>query len=94
MRLRAQTYRQAIGSTGAQQLILYLLMGSILRSGVFVEICLFAALAFWVGVISIWLRRRRFPTKMDLLFIEAGFLPILVIAFFLAYFIWKARGVL
>ncbi len=94
MRFRAQTYGQAIGSAGAQQLIILLLAGAILDGGVFLQLCIFAAVAFWIGVAVIWLRRRTTPTKLDLLVIEAGYLGLCVISFFLSYWIWSRRGVL
>ena len=94
MRIRAQTYAQALGSTGAQQLIILLLATMVLDGGVLLEVCLFAAGAFWAGVALIWFRRRGSPTKLDLLVVEAGYVPLCVLAFFLSYWIWSKRGVL
>jgi hypothetical protein len=94
VRLRAQTYRQAIGSSAAQQLIILLLAGGILDGGVILELCIFAAVAFWIGVAVIWFRRRSNPTRLDLLAIEAGYVVLCVISFFLSYWIWSRRGVL
>jgi hypothetical protein len=94
MRFRANTYRQALGSTGAQHIIILLLAALLPDSGTLFEVCAFAALAFWVGVGFIWLRRRLEPTSTDLLFIEAGFVPLYVLACLLSFWIWHKRGVL
>jgi len=94
MRYRAETYNQALGSTGAQQLIVFLLVALILDGGVFLEVCAVAAFAFWIGVGFIWFRRRSKPTTADLLVIEAGFIPVCAISFLFSYWIWRWRGVL
>jgi hypothetical protein len=94
MKFRAQTYRQALGSTGVQQMTVFLLASLILDGGVLLEVCAFAALAFWIAVGFIWFRRRLKPTSADLVVIEAGFVPLCVIAFLLAFGIWRWRGVL
>ncbi len=94
MKLRAQTYRQAIGSTVAQQTIVLLLAGMILDGEVILEMCGFAAVAFWIGVGLIWFRRRSKPTQIDILVIEAGYIVLCVISFFLSFRIWTMRGVL
>jgi hypothetical protein len=94
MKVRATTYRQALGSTGAQQLIIFLLAALVLDGGVLLEVFGFAALAFWTGFAFIWFRRRSKPTSTDLLIIEASFVPLFVIACVLSFWIWQKRGVL
>ena len=94
MKLRAQTYGQALGSAGAQQAIIFLLAVAILDGGVCFQVCIFAAAAFWIGVALLWFRRGSAPTKLDLLFIEAAFVPLCLVAFFVSYWIWNRRGVL
>lgn len=94
MKLRAHTYGQALGSAGAQQVVLFLLAAAILDGGVCFQVCMFAAAAFWIGVAVLWFRRRSAPTKLDLLFIEASFVPLCLVAFLLSYWIWTRRGVL
>ena len=94
VRIRAQTYRQAFGSAGAQQLIIFLVAAMILDGGLLLEVCLFAAASFWVGAAVIWFRRRGTPTTLDLLLIEAGNVPLCVLGFFLSYWIWSRRGAL
>lgn len=94
MRIRAQTFRQALGSTGAQQLLVLVLAAANLDGGLLLEVCLFAAAAFWTGVGLIWLRRRGSPTTLDLLLIEAGYVPLCIVAFALSYWIWSRRGLI
>jgi hypothetical protein len=94
MRIRAETFKQALASAGAQQIILLLLASAILDGGVVLQVCVFGFAAFWVGVAIIYARRRLVLTKLDLLLVEAGTVPLSVISFFLSYFIWNRRGVL
>jgi hypothetical protein len=94
MKLRAETFKQALASAWAQQIVLLLLASSILDGGVVQQVCLFGFAAFWVGVAIIRLRRGSMVTKLDLLLIEAGSVPLCVVSFFLAYFIWNLREVL
>ena len=75
-------------------MIILLLAGAILDGGVILQLCLFAAVAFWIGVAVIWFRRRSTPTKLDLLVIEAGYLALCVVSFFLSFWVWNRRGVL
>ena len=66
----------------------------ILDGGVIRQVCLFAFGAFWVGVAIIWFRRGPALTKLDLLIVEAGTVPLCVASFFLTYGIWNLRGAL
>ena len=49
-------------------------------------------LAFWGGVAVLIFRHPQTPTKTDLLFISFGYLPIIVLAFFMSVGVWKLRG--
>lgn len=94
MKIRAETFKEALASAGAQQLILLLLASAILDGGVLLQLCAFAFAAFWIGVAIIRFRRGSTLTKLDLLIIEAGSVPLCVISFFLSYLIWNLRGAL
>jgi len=83
-------YRRVIRSALTQQAFILVLAGMILDGGVVAEICLFAAVAFWVGVALIRFRRP-VPTKVDLVLIEGGYIVLCLISFFLAQWIWRLR---
>ena len=85
LRLRAQTFGQAVGSSIAQQLIILLLAGAILDRGLIFELCGFAAVAFWIGVAVIWFRRHSSPSWLDLLVIEAGYVVLCVVSYLPSY---------
>ncbi|HUS35893.1 MAG TPA: hypothetical protein VM680_11130 [Verrucomicrobiae bacterium] len=94
MQMRAGNLRNAVGSAVCQQLIVFSIALALLDGGVIAQICAFAAVAFWMGVAIIYFRHRGTLSKVDLLFIEAGTVPLIVAAGFLAFAIWRARGVL
>jgi hypothetical protein len=94
MRIRAKVLKQALASAGAQQIILLLLASAVLDGGVVLQKFAFGCAAFWIGVGIIRLRRGSIPTKVDLLLIEAGTIPLCVLSFFLCNFIWSHRGIL
>ena len=93
MRIRAETYGQAIGSALAQQLVVFLLAAVLIEWGVVLQVFAFSMAAFWAGTLMIWARRRVNPTKLDLYLIEGGSIPLCVLAYFLSAFIWSVRGV-
>jgi len=92
MLIIAKTYSQAVKSAVIQQGILLVLTAMILDGGVIFQVCLYAAIAFWVGFTMIWIRNRRSPKPLDLLLIEAGYPVLCVVAFFLYSFIWARIG--
>lgn len=94
MEFRARTLRKAIGSALCQQIVIFTLAAMILDGGVVAEVCVFAILAFWVGVAVMYFRRQGAFTKLDLLFVEAATVPLTVAAVFLSVAIWRARGVM
>lgn len=49
-------------------------------------------IAFWAGaIIPLW-RRRLKPTKMDLLLVRVGYLPLIIITTLLTHEVWSVRG--
>jgi hypothetical protein len=61
--------------------------------GQLAQICGIALVAFWGGAAVLVWRHRESPTRMDLWLIRYGYLPLIVITFFLAAWIWYLRGV-
>ena len=74
------------------QLILGLLSYLILDGGTIARICGIALVAFWGGATVLIWRHPQSPTRMDIVLIRFGFLPLSVVAYFLVPFIWHLRG--
>ena len=75
------------------QIVLGILSLLVLDGGDCARICGIALVAFWGGAtILIW-RRPQSPTKTDIQLIRFGYLPAVVLAFFLTNLIWHLRGV-
>jgi hypothetical protein len=88
------SYRAAIWVSIPQQAIVILLSIMTLDFGQTRQICGMAFLAFWAGTGIIMFSRPLTPSRLDLLFIRFGFVPLFIVAIFLALFIWRMRGVL
>jgi len=89
----ATSYADAAQSALAQQVIILFLAIGILDGGDILNICLIAFVAFWVGAGLIWRRRPKTPTKLDLMVIQAGYLPLCILSFLLVLWSWKLRGI-
>jgi hypothetical protein len=75
------------------QLVLGLLSLLILDGGRVAQMCGIALAAFWSGAVVLIWRHPQSPSRLDLELIRFGYLPVAVIAFFLAGWIWHLRGV-
>ena len=51
----------------------------------------YAVVAFWLGALLIVFRRRE-PTRGDVLVVKWGFVPLLLLACYVAGVVWRARG--
>jgi len=87
------SYRSLIFEAAALQALLGLLSMLILDGGTTARICGIALVAFWGGVAVLIWRRPQSPKKMDIDLIRFGYLPVVVLAYFLVHFIWSVRGV-
>src|SRR5689334_1079753 len=87
------TYRKPIFEAVGLQVLLGLLSMLILDGGTTARICGIALLAFWGGATVLICRRPQSPTKTDIELIRFGYLPLVVLAFFLVHLIWSVRGV-
>lgn len=86
-------YDSAIYETVALQILFGLLAYMILDGGGIAQICGIALIAFWGGTTVLIWRRPQSPTKTDIQLIRFGYLPVIVLAFFLTGLIWHLRGV-
>ena len=90
--LRVSAASDALKLAVLQQVpVLFLTAGILDGGGVFL-LALFALVAFWAGVFLIRARRVIGFTKTDLFLFRWGYVPLCVISFVLARFIWKLRG--
>jgi hypothetical protein len=76
-----------------EQALIIPLAALILDGGGMFLISIFAAAAFWCGVL-LMRRRRRLDgvTRLDLFLFRWGYFLLLAISFFLAPWIWKLKG--
>ncbi|MGV3771400.1 MAG: hypothetical protein ACO1QB_00760 [Verrucomicrobiales bacterium] len=81
----------ALISTSVQQALTLAFASMILDGGNCFRVCLIALIAFWAAAIIIIFRKKP-PSPIDRAFIRTAYVPICVIAFFLARFIWRMRG--
>jgi len=89
----SSSYRTPIFEAVALQALLGLLSALVLDGGTLARICGIALLAFWCGAAVLIWRRPRTPTRTDIALVRFGYLPVVVVAFFLVHFIWQMRGV-
>ena len=89
----SQSYRRPVFEAVGVQVLLGVLGLLNLDGGTTARICGIALIAFWAGAVVLVLRRPLSPTRMDIALIRFGYLPLLVVAFFLIHLIWTMRGV-
>jgi hypothetical protein len=63
------------------QAVLYILSGLILDGGFCGQVCLFATVVWACGSFMISIRRPQTPASTDLLFMELGYLALIVVGF-------------
>lgn len=87
------SYRKPVFEALVLQAVLGLLSLMILDGGTTARICGIALVAFWGGATVLIWRRPHSPAKMDIELLRFGYLPLVVVAFFLVHFIWNLRSV-
>ena len=87
-------YDSPIFEAVAIQIILGLLGLLILDGGAIALVCGIALVAFWGGAAVLIWRHPQSPSRVDIEFIRFGYLPLVVMSYFLACWIWHLRGVL
>ncbi|HTB82046.1 MAG TPA: hypothetical protein VK742_00195 [Candidatus Sulfotelmatobacter sp.] len=89
----SDSYRKPIFDAVLLQIILGILSMMVLDGGDCAHISGAALLAFWCGTAVLIWRHPSNPSKVDLKFIQFGYLPVLVFAFVAVHLVWAARGV-
>jgi hypothetical protein len=75
------------------QIVLGLLSLLILDGGRVAQLCGIAVVSFWTGAAVLIWRHPQSPSRADLELIRFGYLPVVVLVFLLAGWIWHWRGV-
>jgi len=86
-------YRKPIFEAIGLQMLIGFLGLLLLDGGTMARICGIALLAFWCSAVMLIWRRPKSPTRTDIQLIRFGYLPVVIIAYFLVRFIWTIRGV-
>ena len=89
----SSSYHKPVFEAVGLQVLLGFLSLLILDGGTTARICGIALVAFWGGAALLIWRRPQSPTRTDIELLRFGYLPLVVIAFFLVHFIWTLRGV-
>lgn len=84
--------KDAVKFSFALQIPLMLLAGLATDGGMIGQICLFAFVGFNSYLLSVLIFRPHSPTKFDLFLVRVGFLPSIILAGYLANYIWDLRG--
>jgi hypothetical protein len=85
--------RNALLAAGAQQVIILGISSIMLDGGVTLLKCIYAFVAYWAGLAILMIRRRRKLAKMDLEFVQYGYVALCVLSIFIAPIVWQLRGV-
>ena len=72
-------YRRPVWTAVLLQALTLLVSALLLDGGLMARICGCAMAAFWAGATSVTWRRPMHPTRLDLLYVRWGYLPLLVI---------------
>jgi hypothetical protein len=86
-------YDSAIFEGLAIQIALGVVSRLILDFGQTAQLCGIALVAFWGGAAVLIWRHCQSPSRADLWLIRFGYLPVIVMTFFLLAWIWHLRGV-
>jgi len=76
-------YRNAVWAGLLFQIPIVVILCLILDLGEMAMIGACALAGFWLGAAAVMLRRPRKPTRLDLLYIRWGYLPMLVAGYFI-----------
>ena len=89
----SSSYRKPVFEAVGLQVFAGFISLLILDGGTTARIFGIALVAFWSGAVMLIWRRPQSPTRSDIELIRFGYLPLVVVAFFLVHFIWVLRGV-
>ncbi len=73
-------YQRPVWTAVALQVLTQILFMLLVDGGLMASVGLFTMAAFWVGVGAIMWRRPMRPTRLDLVYVRWGYLPLLVVS--------------
>ena len=85
-------YRGTLALVVTQQILLGLLTGMALDGGMLSSMFLSSLVAFWIGFITILVRRPKDPTNADIFLIKWGTFILYVVSIVMSPVIWRLRG--
>ena len=88
----SKEYDSPVFEALAIQVVIGILSLMILDGGRVAQVCGVALVAFWGGAVVLICRHPHTPSRADLQLIRFGYLPVVVLAFFLVGWIWHLRG--
>ena len=88
----SKDYDSPVFEALAIQVVIAILSAMVLDGGRVAQVCGVAILAFWGGVAVLICRHPLKPSRIELQFVRFGYLPVVVVAFFLLNWIWHLRG--
>ncbi|HEX3314801.1 MAG TPA: hypothetical protein VHR72_07925 [Gemmataceae bacterium] len=88
------SYRRPLVWAFVIQLLLVATCGAMLDMGQHAKACAGASVAFWLGVLFIFIRRGERPTRGDLAYIRWGLFPIGILGTEAIILAWRIRGLL
>jgi len=74
------------------QMPILVLSSMVLDGGGIAQVCFYAFVAFWCGVLVLRFHRRGALTRVDLFLIRYGYILVCVASFFITRLIWQWRG--
>ena len=86
-------YYACAGIASLIQIAVWFLLVGCAGSWALFEISAAALLAYAAGSTQIMLRRPWTPSRLDLVIVRFGFIPLCLLSAAIFYFIWRARGV-
>ena len=87
-----QEFRKAMVVATSLQIPLTLMFAPLTDCGQLFQFWLVALAAFWTGYALIKWKRPENPTKLDLIYIRWGIVPLMIVAPAITIGIWKLRG--
>jgi hypothetical protein len=74
-----------------EQVVCTLFAGAVLDGGVIASAVAYLSIAFWIGAVTVWLRRSEL-TRSDKLYLQYGLPVILLLGVPLYLVVWTRRG--
>ena len=74
------------------QSAILVLTSMVLDGGGIFQVCFYALVAFWCGVVALYFHRQGALSRVDLLLLRYGYILLCILSFFITRLIWEWRG--